>query len=519
MRLWIVGLAVAMVSAACGGGGDGVVEAAQPGGSVTVALDVEPDMLNAARSVLAATAVVGSAVLAGPYRLTADLEFEPWLIDGEPELTEDPFTVTYRIRDDAVWSDGVPITARDFEFTWQTLTNPDWDIPVRDPAERVERAEILDDKTIRFTYSEPYAGWQVLFGRDGIFPAHVLEGEDFNTVWDDEITVASGPFQFSEWRRGVSITLERNPAYWDSPAHLDEIVIRFIPDTNTVPQALRGGEVDLAVVEPDHLPQLVAAGLETSAVLGVRFEFLDLRLEAVPPFVRQAMAYAIDRDGIVDTLVRSAVPDGIPLDSLVYLTGDEDYEPHFARYPYDPDRAVALLTEHGCAREPDGVFACDGQRLEYRYATVTGRERSGLKSEIIQANLAAVGIGLEVLFGDIPTVLEHLAQGRADLSSLSIHLGWEPIFRGILFGCTPSLGASNYCNEAVDDLLERGPKTIDPAERAPIYNEAGMLLAEDLPAIPLYQVPHVIAWDSRLQGVEHVDANLLAYPERWHVTD
>jgi peptide/nickel transport system substrate-binding protein len=257
-----------------------------------------------------------------------------------------------------------------------------------------------------------------------------------------------------------------------------------------------------------------------SSAAGLRWELIDMRTEAVPLFVRQAIAHAVDRDALVEVAARPALPEAGVLDSLVYLGGDDDYEPHFAVYPHDPDRAVALLEEHGCRREDDGVFACDGERLSYTMAAVADRDRAEVQVEIIQAQLGAVGIRLEAAFGDIPTVLEQLGQGRADLANLSINLGWEPFWRGALLGCDASVGPSRYCNEEASELLRRGMATLDRGEQARRYNDAGVVLAADVPVLPLYQVPDVLVWHPRVGGVEHsLSGDPFAGVERWHLGD
>jgi peptide/nickel transport system substrate-binding protein len=119
-------------------------------------------------------------------------------------------TLAYRIHPDATWSDGVAITARDFVFTWETITDPELAISGRIGLEDVATAVELDDKTVRFTFARPYAPWRLLFNR-GVLPAHVLEEEDFESAWMDGPTVTSGPYRIAQWRRGVHLLLERKP--------------------------------------------------------------------------------------------------------------------------------------------------------------------------------------------------------------------------------------------------------------------------------------------------------------------
>ncbi len=200
-RLATVSLAV-IVLLGCGRGSERPSNSSgQPrrGGKVVVAVEIaEPETLNSylVAGSLALNAYIADKVVLGAWRVTPDFGYAPALLAGEPVISTDPFSVTYSIRPDAVWSDGVPVTARDFEFTWQTVVNPQWQIAVREGYEKITRAEIIDSKTVRFGFSEPYGHWRLLFVRGGVLPAHRLEGRNFNDVWKDELDVASGPFLF-----------------------------------------------------------------------------------------------------------------------------------------------------------------------------------------------------------------------------------------------------------------------------------------------------------------------------------
>ena len=485
------------------------------GGTVTIALDSAPDGLNVARSFVAATYLTLDEVFAQPYRVSPTLEYVPELIDGEATVTEDPFTVTFKIRDEAAWSDGVPITSEDFEFTWKTMTDPRWAISFRDPPGQVERVEVLDTKTVRFHFGEPYAPWKSLFAREGLLPAHVLEGKNFDRIWRDEIPISSGPYRFQEWVEGSRLSLVRNEGYWDDPPLLDGLEFRFITDTNTVIQALRGGEVDVAIGQPELVPDMKQIdGLEVSVRPGVRFEYLEFDVDAIPEFVRRAISHAIDREAIVQNIARPALPDAEVLNSIVYLVGQGGYEPHFAVYGGDAEKAVDVLEDGGCERGKDSIFVCDGERLSYTYATIGGRERSERQFEIIEQQLRSVGIEVKAQLGDIPAVVEDLQTGRAQIASLSIDLSFVPFYREFLLGC--AYARARYCDERVDELLERGVSTLDESEQERIYNLVDSRVARAAAFLPVYQVPNVLVWSDRLGGIEHgLSGDPFANLEEW----
>jgi hypothetical protein len=150
-------LPVMLLLAACGAFTDNSAERLEAG-TVVMGVDQEPSILNGwlGEGNLQATHTLELAMLYPLWRLTPDFEYEPLLLEGEPEVTEDPFTVTYRLKDEATWSDGVPITAEDIRFTLETCLNDDFAIAVRAGCEKVDlqASEVVDDKTFTMARGE-----------------------------------------------------------------------------------------------------------------------------------------------------------------------------------------------------------------------------------------------------------------------------------------------------------------------------------------------------------------------------
>jgi len=551
---------LAMLAAACGGGEDpdeaeagetaapGGTEAAagseQPasgsvaGGTVVFGANEEPDVLNANVTAgnLFGTGIITTTMFRPAYMLTPDFEYVPDLIDGEAEVTEDPFTVTYHIKEDAVWSDGTPVSSDDFEFTWQTMVNPDFDITSRTGYELITEAVKEDDKTITFAFSELYAPYRELFstaGGTGVLPKHALEGEDFDNVWNEAIVnpetgepIANGPFIFSEWNQGQDLTVVRNEEYWGEPAHLDSIVFRFLEDSNTQVQALRGGEVDMLYPQPqlDLLEQLRSIdGIEVEVNAGTVYEHIDFNF-AVPPldekFVREAIALGIDRAAIVDAIIAPIQPDAEVLQSVTYVVNQPQYEPHFDQYAYDPGAAVALLEDNGCTRGADDIFVCDGERLSFRYTTTAGNEARELQLQIIQAQLADIGIEIEAATAPPADVFTNIlpagSEGAWDIGNWAWIGSPNPGGNIPIFSCDGDQNYQSYCDEAVTEQLEESNNIIDPAARAALFNEIDAAIAEDVPLLPLYQKPTIFAWNESIQGPQDNPTN---QGPTWNVED
>ncbi len=437
----------------------------------------------------------------------------------------DAFCVLYHIHPDATWSDGTPVTADDFAFTYETTINPVLDITSRDGYDQMTGYEVVDDKTFLAIFGEIYAPWRTLFSSPGVMPKHVLENQPFNAVWDDLITVGSGPFVMDEWLPDERITLSRNPDYWASEDRLSgsplgdvqTINIVFLEDSQTQIQALRGQEIDMFYPQPQvALVEEVSGidGVEWEAGLGpiweqISFNFDDPVLSQ--RFVRQAIVQAIDRDAIVDVVVRPLAPNAEMLNNSVWMVGTEFYEDHMTQFPYDPAAAEALLVDNGCAKGADGIYECGGERLSFNWATTAGNEGRELQFELAQANLAQIGIEVNAAFGPASEVFaDEFFYGDASVWQM-FNFGWvgapDPVGSNTVYYCeggAPSgfgdLNVTRYCNEEVEGLIRETDSIVDPVERAAVYNQADTIYLEDLPTLPLYQKPTFFAWNSAIQG-------------------
>jgi peptide/nickel transport system substrate-binding protein len=476
-RLSLLAAALGVLAFA-GGGAANASEPATAGEIAVVGLDFEPPCLNillAGCNFEPAERTAGIA-LAGAFRRLPDSSFEPMLVD-RVDVERQPFALTYRIRPEAVWSDGTPVSADDFIFTLGTIVDPQNTIANRAGYELVTEVTKLGPKMVRFQFSQGFAAWRGLFAH--VLPKHVLAGRDFDQVWQDEIAdpvthapIGSGPFLVSEWARGASLTVVRNPAWWGvrGPV-LDAIRFQFIPDSNTLFQALRANQLD--VIFPQ--PQLQLADLRTDPGVvvqsspGTAIEHLDFNVGSTTMpllrerWFRQAVAHAIDRDAVAEHAWSSLVPDYRAQHNLSFLSTQPEYVPSFARYAYDPAAVAELMTSHGCAMGADGIWSCSGVRASVRLATTPGNLLREQAQQDMRAQAAVAGI--ELVPDNTPGVFSRLP-GRLYESIMFTWILSDAFAPVQKYGCAAVSNFMDYCSPAVTDLLERAETEVDPVLRA-----------------------------------------------------
>ena len=523
--------AIAASLLAVSGAGGTSAQTPKRGGSIVVggAAVREPGCLNAYLERCGSTApdvsILMGLALRGAFAIGDDNAYRPDLVSRVGVTTTPPYTLTYHIRAEARWSDGVPITARDFVFThaavrsikdlidagqWQTYA------PVRS-------VKAMDEKTVRVVLRSRFAGWRGLFPR--VLPSHALRGEDFATVWLDGIRnpktgrpIGSGPFLFENWQRGRAITFIRNPRFWKShPAYLNRLVVRFCdPCASRADEQitwLRSGEVDVLMTTLLSAPQVrdlrMISGVRALAAPGPNWEHLDVRVaEGSNPLlrvklVRQALAYGIDRVAIARALHAPIDPRYPPSDSAVFLTFGAHYQPNWRRYRYSPGEARRLLERAGCRRGPDGIYVCGERRLSLQLATIAGNARREQTLELIQRQLRQVGIEIVPLYAPPNSLFgQILPSGDFDLALYSwLTFPDSPSYSGNLYGCGGVLNFSGYCQRLVTRDLDQARRILDATRQALVLNRADVQMAKDVPVIPLFENPTVAAYKSSVRNV------------------
>jgi peptide/nickel transport system substrate-binding protein len=431
----------------------------------------------------------------------ASLEPRP-LLAQNLELV-DPLTWDVTVRADARFSDGAPVTADDVIFTFASTMDAKVGSRYRKNfMERIDRLEKLDDRRVRFHLKEPLATFQSDLDY-GIVERRAATAP--GQRYPDGRVIGAGPYAVVSIKPGL-VVLERNPYYLEGPPPLRRVVIKTIRDANARLLVLVGGSADFMQngVRLDLLDEVARRRrLQVTTAPSALVTYLMFNLDDPAlsnPEVRQAIAYAIDRP----KLIRRKFGGHAVIATAFLPTTHWAYNPDVPRYDYDPARARALLDEAGYP-DPDGPGG--KPRLKLTYKTSSDLFRISL-ARLIAAQLADVGIEVEVRPFELNTLITDLKKGNFQLSSLQSSEIVEPDVYWAYFHSsripTPefpdNLNRTRYRSAEADALLWAGRHEPDRQKRKAIYARLQVVLATDLPALPLWHEDNVAVMNKDVDG-------------------
>jgi peptide/nickel transport system substrate-binding protein len=497
---------------------------------VTFAWTQEPDSLNWVYSNMWFASILQQIYHCWAWEFDdANTPF-PHLVTEIPSMdnggvTEDGLVITMNLRDDIVWSDGMPITAADFVFTYQMIVDPANTVSSVYPYDYLESVEAPDDRTVVMTFTEPFAPWLSLFWR-GVMPKHILEpvyqaeGTIDEAEWNLAPTVGCGPFNFAEWESGSYIRFVKNENYWRGTANLDEIYLQFVPDDASQTAALVAGNADLGTFPPlSDVPVLQAGGLTimvqpSGYEEGWYFNFRDMASPGAKDVnVRQAIAMAIDREAIANDLLLGLTK---PVETLWDPIAAYGYlSPDIVPWEYDPEAAKQLLDDAGWTDlDGDGIREdAEGNKLTLTHGT-TIREIRQDNQAVTQQYLREVGIDLQIFSFDADLFFASYADGSpAAIGDMDI-MEWsdstafpDPDTSYWLCSELPTdenPWGYNYfgCDEGLDALFQQQLATIDPEERAAIIQQITKYMHEQVYWLGMWDDPDYWIIGPRLTGVK-----------------
>ena len=435
---------------------------------------------------------------------------------------------TYRIRSGLTWGDGRPVTVEDVIFAWEVGRHPDSGVPDAESYRRVLAINRIDARTFTVVSDRVEHRYNLL----GItpLPAH-LERSIFEadpaTYRNRTLYVTapgtpglySGPYRIVDASPGASITLERN-AHWHGPvAAFDRIVVRTIENTAALEANLRSGAIDyiagelgLTIDQAIALERRARGRYRFVYRTGLIYEHIDVKLDH-PALgdrrVRQALMYGANREG----LTRALFGDRQPVAHANVAPGDPAATEDTPRYPYDIEKAAALLDAAGWTRDAGGVRRnAAGQLLSFDFMTTAGNRLRALAQQALQSDWAKLGVQANiknqparVFFGE--TVSKRKFDGLAMFAWLSapetpprttLHSSMVPTAANAWAG----QNYTGYANPAVDALIDRIETELDDGKRRALSAELQRIYATDLPALPLYFRAQPFVLPPWLTGIE-----------------
>ena len=461
--------------------------------------------------------VFQTPVIRGAFIYTPKLKYQPDLI-SRYRLQTKPMRVTYYIRKNARWSDGVAVTGKDWKFTWQTAVNPKYKDHIDPLGWQDIRSVVGNGKVVKVTFKKNFAPWRGLFSY--ILPRHALAGTDMLTVWNDCICnpkkgnapIGDGPFLMTRFDRGSGITLTRNNRGWHGKrAKLQSIVFRFITNTNSEIQAIRSGEVDAIYPQP----QLALAdlrnqsGLKVVSHLSLSWEHIEIEQGskgnplAKQAWLRQALITSLNRDAAAKALFGTLNPSVGVLNSLTRLTNEPTYNAkHFSKWNYSPTKVENILRAHGCAKGGDGIFRCNGTKVSFTLESTQGNALRTLAFTIFQDQAAKAGVELRNGFVPAGTLFgSHLPEHNYDLAMFTYLVTADPHYVVSAFTCGSGTNYSEYCNRKVTSLLLRSDRELNQKERMALVNQAGAIMGDEVAMIPLFQRPTYLVYKTSVTGM------------------
>jgi peptide/nickel transport system substrate-binding protein len=489
------------------------------------------------------------------------LELKPYLALARPEIADDKLQYTFKLRQDAHFQDGRPVTGEDVLFSIKALKCPLVNAPfARVYYESIVDAQLLDSSTIRFKAREPYFLNENVLGGIDVLPRHYYDADNLlNDVTVAELAsdyskheeqvrkfaqnfnenyarnpMGSGPYKFKGWSTGQEVVLERDPKYWGTgKAEIDQVYLdarkfRIINNMDAALVNLKAGNLDEMNLQPlQHLRQTSGGRFDkdfakyiypTPSYTYIGWNnahpiFRDLR-------VRQAMTYFTNRQQIIKTVLFDL---GQVVDGPVYRFRPE-YDENLYSYPYDPEKALELLGEAGWKdTDGDGILdkEIDGQRVPFRFEIKfnSGNDTRKSVALVLQDELRKHGIDASVRALDWTIFLDDVRNHRFD----AVILGWamsvnEPDDYQVWHSSQAENKGSNmisYKNPRVDAILEEYRRTFDANKRIELYREFQHILNVEQPYTFLYLQKAVTAVSRRFQGVEVLPIGGLRPLEWW----
>lgn len=459
--------------------------------------------------------------------LDGELNFQPMLADSI--TTEDNQNFVVHIDENATWSDGTPVTAQDVEFTFRRLASPvianatlmlyafegvGDDGFLEEGAESVAGVQVIDEKTVQFTSKYPMA----LTTFENTYacylhtlPKHVLEQyseQELQTLdWFNHPDVVSGPYRVTDYDVDHYISYTANTEYWRGAPRIEKLNFRIV-DSSQVYAGLQSGEIDLTHHTMTAIPQEDYESIEALENVNVIYgspitnQSVFIQTANLPDArVRQALVYAIDRNQILEQLMKGhgEVVDGFLSSASPFYDGG------ITPLPYDPDKAKELLAQAGW----------DGSQT-LRFYVNSGDGTFVNAAQVMVAQWAAVGIKVEVQTVDLATLMT--VAGTMDYDLFAVQYTYAPVdpYPDVSWLLGGEGSWTSYGDTSINEALEKTQTAGSVDEIRDLYTIVDKKVQEDVPMFSAYIISAQGAVSKRLTGV---NANVYGFFNNIHEWD
>ena len=495
------------------------------GGRLIEATIGEPSNLIPPLATDASSHEVADLIYVSPLKYDKDINLVPYAAESY-EVLEGGRLLRFTLRKDIRWTDGEPLTARDVEFTYKLMVDPNTPTAYAEDYLAVKEFRRTGEYTFEARYDKPFARALVTWAH-AILPRHLLQGQDLLKTPLARKPVGAGPYMLKEWTGGNRLVLVPNPDYFEGRAYIDEVVMRIIPDQSTQFMELKSGNLDIINLSPQQYllqteDQDWARNYRKFQYVTSGYTFLGYNLKS-PLFsdvrVRQAMLHAIDKDEIVrGVLLGLGQAANGP-----YKPGTWAFNEGIPDNEFDPARARRLLAEAGWKRRSvDGPLVdAKGRAFAFTILTNQGNSQRIKAAIIIQSRLKDLGIKVEIRTVEWAAFLkEFIDKGRFDAVILSWNILQDPDLYDVWHSSKAEPGGLNFVgfkNPELDDLLERGRRMLDQTARKPLYDRIQNILHEEQPYCFLYVPMALPMVHARVMGIEPAPAGITHNFIRWWI--
>ncbi|HVV10925.1 ABC transporter family substrate-binding protein [Amycolatopsis sp.] len=511
-------------------------------GTVTVGIDdtysaynnQTPDTNTSYNYYVITTVLAGSDVLDGNNKVLLNND----VLDSWNVTSTNPYTVEYKIKPGVKWSDGAPWNCKDYYLGWLAGSGKvkSFNSASTTGYDLIDSAKCVDDQTFVTTYSQPYIDYKGLFDSAQLLPAHILEaktgipditqltptsdpallkkaGDFWTNEWkgfNKDLMPASGPYMITAFDQNQgAVTLEKNPNWIGAKGGPAKIVVKQFSDTKAMATALQNGEIQVvASTQPDAtaadtLKGLAAQGVTYGSAPQLTYEHLDMQYKnpvLKDEAARKAFFQVVNRQEIVDKLLKEVQSDAAPLGSLIYQPGDAGYQDVYAdKSGQGAAEAKKTLEADGWTLGADGIYQKNGVRYSVTISH-NNNARRDQTVELIQSQAKAAGI--EIKNDNDPTFL---SGGRVSTGNYDIALfGWSQApFKSQsqpLYTTGGNQNWQNYSDPKVDDAFKQAVVATDDATATKFYQQADAQIANDYASLPLFATPSMWAF----QGIDKV---------------